>query len=404
MRLEHLPVNPRLDAPLWGLVTDARPSEEVEVRSTMVDHVGGRWTGRAVFRADDGGRVDLAAFAPVEGSWRGSDAYGLYWSATPVADGERRQPWASVDLATAGLEPLVVELSFVAESGQEASASVRRRALVDVEVEHWRDEHIANAFIPQRETTTPGAVAVLGGSAGGFAWSNQVAALLATSGRAAVAVAYHAWDGSHGLSSSIAEIPLETFATALDRLRRHPRVQEGSTAVVGFSKGAEAALARIPVDVVAAVAPSSVVWEAARASADEPARSSWTWRSAALPYLAFEADQGFYEDHDKTRLLPFHVTALASPRARAAAIGVPSGGDVLLLSGTADTTWPAAQMAETILAERGGRRTHHHDVESAGHLWLPPGLPAGRWDGEPGANAYADRRGWAAIRRALRLS
>ena len=78
-------------------------------------------------------------------------------------------------------------------------------------------------------------VLVLAGSEGGFAWSNQIAALIAASGRAALALAYFDWEGHYGLPRSLTEVPLELFDQALDRLKKHPRVTD-EFALVGFSK------------------------------------------------------------------------------------------------------------------------------------------------------------------------
>ena len=53
-----------------------------------------------------------------------------------------------------------------------------------------------------------------------------------------VAVAYHDWNGEHGLSDGIEEQPLEVFREAVLRLARRHDVADGPAVAVEFSKGA----------------------------------------------------------------------------------------------------------------------------------------------------------------------
>lgn len=412
LRLIHLPDDIRLDAPLWGIASGLTAGETLRVDASLLDHLGQRWESQASFRADSQGRVDLAAAAPIAGEWRGSDAYGLYWSMRLAAiDGRSGPAGSSVDVATSLLSPLTVELT-IASSAQRRRAEVRREVVAAASVVQWRDELVANLFLPHHRRRRGGAVLVLGGSAGGFAWSNQVAAMLAASGLASVALAYFDWEGAHGLPSSITELPLEQFERALDRVGNDSPAGPGPLAVVGFSKGAEAALAlavrRDDIGKVVAVAPSAYVWEAARTQRNQAPRSSWTWRGEPLPFLRLDLDDTFYNDLDKTRLRAFHEAAIATQEHGSARIPVETAtAEILLVSGTEDSTWPAAPMAEQIVSACSpatSDRAHHLACEGAGHLLLPPGLPAHRWDGDPASNAQADRTSWAAIRRFLLAS
>lgn len=409
--IAHLPEKIRLDAPLWGRVTGLSAGAEADVQATLRDHLGQAWSSQAAYEADGAGEIDLAAAPPVTGGWRGPDAYGLYWSM-------RRNPADacpgigsdSIDVALSGLSSLTVELS-VTSGLQQRSASVEREVVSRATAVEWRDDLTANLFLPHRPRSRAAAL-VLGGSGGGFSWSNPVAAMLAASGVAALAMAYFDWNGSDGLPSSITELPLERFGAALDRLAHDSPAAVGPLVVVGFSKGAEAALAlaarRADIDTVIAVSPSAYTWEAARAQPMDVPRSSWTWDGAPLPFLRLDADAEFYASFDKTRLRHFHERAIAEQDLEPARIRVEdTTAEMLLISGTADSTWPAMTMAEKIVSARAtaaGRATRHLPFEGAGHLLLPPGLPSHRWDGEPSANAAADRGAWAAIRRLLQLS
>ena len=247
---------------------------------------------------------------------------------------------------------------------------------------------------------------MLAGSEGGFAWSNQIAALIAASGRAALALAYFDWEGHYGLPRSLTEVPLELFDQALDRLKKHPRVTD-EFALVGFSKGAEAALLiatkRKDISDVVAYAPSAYVWEAARLSQDQKLRSSWTWQGKPVPFASFNADEDFYQSWDKTALLEFHKAAIREGAEHARIPIEKAKANILLLSGSDDQVWPADTMSQALVEKVGGR-LEHLSFENAGHTLTPPGLPsADRLGGTPVANAHADRKSWAALRRYLRL-
>jgi len=80
-------------------------------------------------------------------------------------------------------------------------------------------------------------VLLLGGAEGGM--HEEDAALWAAHGYVVLALAYY---GMPGLSATLQSIPLEYFGEALDYLGQHPRVPAGRPAVMGVSKGGEAAL------------------------------------------------------------------------------------------------------------------------------------------------------------------
>lgn len=138
-------------------------------------------------------------------------------------------------------EDLQVTLTARVNGEEVAKARIRRHFLFRCTQETWRDDLTANLFLPVYPDATQG-VLVIGGSTGGFAWTNQVAALIAASGRSALAVAYFDWAGKYGLPTHLSEIPLEVFSRALDRLKEHSQVLTDDLAIVSFSKGTEAAL------------------------------------------------------------------------------------------------------------------------------------------------------------------
>ena len=85
-------------------------------------------------------------------------------------------------------------------------------------------------------------------------------------------------------------MPLELFSEALDLLES---LGVGRLAIIGISKGAEAALLvacrESRVHAVVAVAPSSVAWaEVGPADSDATLRSSWTVNGQPVPFVPYD--------------------------------------------------------------------------------------------------------------------
>ena len=255
---QNVPRVARADAPLWGQLTGLQPQQEVVLEVRFQDELKRTWKGQTRYQASAQGSIDLAAAHPVGAAWTGSDAYGPYWSMT--LQDKTDFPW-SFEAVTAELQPLQTQLTALSSSDVIAEANFERQFVFNATQEIWRDDLTANLFLPVGAEVSAG-VLVLGGSEGGFTWANQVAALVAASGRAALALAYFDWQGRYGLPTSLTEIPVEYFERALERLQNHPRVI-ANTAIVSFSKGTEAAFLlasqRNDISDVVAYAPSTYV-------------------------------------------------------------------------------------------------------------------------------------------------
>src|SRR6266545_1797198 len=135
---------------------------------------------------------------------------------------------------------------------------------------------------------------LLGGAEGGM--HEDDAALLAAHGYAALALAYY---GLPGLPATLQNIALEYFEAALTFLQRHPHVRGDRFAVMGASKGGEAALlvaATFPqVGAAVSVVGSGVITQGASQDVltgsfldilNTPA-ANWTYRGNPLPFLPF---------------------------------------------------------------------------------------------------------------------
>ena len=245
------------------------------------------------------------------------------------------------------------------------------------------------------------ALLVLGGSSGRV--EEQRARVLAGHGIAALAVP---WFGAPGLPATPRRVPLETVLPHLDRLASvAPRI-----GVLGTSFGAEAALLlglRDPrVALVAALAPTSVVWQSADLDdRDRPVDDAkWTWRDEPVPGVAY-VDQTSGGDFPDARTV--HEASLAAC-VDLAPYTIPVeeiAGEVMVSAGGDDRVWPAQRFGEEIVARRraAGRDTTYVFHRNAGHrVVLPgedpapdrPGFPRG---GSPEADAEHGRAVLAAL-------
>lgn len=429
---QRLQVSPASDVlvgtPLSLQVTDLPPGATVTVRS---ERAARDWSRRPVlyraearFVADAAGRIDLSRSAPVEGSYQGADAQGLFWSATridaPVPD---------------GLGESQVRLS-VRDHERELDArtlTLRRR---HAQLERTPVPGFPGAVLARLPGTTPRpALIALGGSEGGSVAVRGQAELLASHGFAVLALPYYSpggWSASGptppelpDLPAAFADIPLERLEQARDWLRRQPGVAGDRIGVFGISKGAEFALsaaARMSwPKAVVAVVPSDVHWEGWGPGVEPGKRSSFSWRGRPLPFVPYEGFeqemQGFGNGASVRLLRPHEAGRAAHPQAVAAArIPVEDyAGPLLVIGGGDDQVWASGRMAQAIAERRAaaGRETESLIYPDAGHALSTPGwspttaFNAGpmKMGGQPAADGRAVADAWprtiAFLRRTL---
>ena len=392
-----------VDAPIGIAVIGVAPGALVGVRLSIVGGgqtlaTGRVWASHAVFRADRGGRVDAATDAPVAGDYQGVDAMGLFWSARlTTSPASAAPPWTErvhVSAMVGGREIGATDVLRLFLAPNAHASAVRDRGLV------------GTLFTPTGAGRHP-AVIVVGGSEGGKTFTELRAALLASHGYDALALAYF---GLPGLPHDLSLIPLEYFGTAIDWLSRQPTVDSTRLGFIGGSRGGELALllgSRFPqLRAVVSIAPSSVAWSGI--SNTNPAvifKSAWTAHGQPVPFLVPKISGKPAFD--------WYVDALATPAARQAAIPVERiKGPVLLLNGADDQLWPSPQMSKQIMARLRAHRhpypDEHVSYPGNGHViqlpneptseLVPPGFPNG---GTPVGAARAARAAWTVTFRFL---
>jgi dienelactone hydrolase len=380
-------VRPRValrDTPVTIQLLGLAATQEITLRAGF-DLAQNRWESSATFRADADGTVDVATQAPLAGTYTGVDPMGLFWSMTQSSLPERDM---ASDRARGDLDPVTV--TFTAESEGDAVATVAvERQLVATDVTRIPVRVrglVGTFFLPAGAGPFP-AVIQWGGSGGGLA--EITAALLASHGYAALALAYF---GVESLPPTLAEIPLEYFETAIDWVGEQSGVDDRRVAVMGTSRGGELALlvgATVPrVRAVIGYVPSGVMWAGFPAVPADGPCATWTYRGEPLPFLSVPVPEDVRAGIQRSReagepivYTPSFLSQLADTAAvERATIPVEKiRGPILLISGEDDLLWPATRFSGMVM-ERLARHGHqypyrHLHYPGAGHLIGPPGFP-----------------------------
>ncbi|MEM7200530.1 MAG: acyl-CoA thioester hydrolase/BAAT C-terminal domain-containing protein [Planctomycetota bacterium] len=373
-RIELLPAGDALvGTPLTVRVSGLPNNTQVVLFSQLVDRYGRLWTGESTWASDAAGTVDPSRVAPLAAAWDGTDPAGPLWSVDrKTVTGAHPRP--------AGGDAERVAITAIVAGRPVATAATRRwfrtAAVEELPVDH--DTLVGRLFAP-RDGSPRAAILVVPGSGGGI--PSATAGLLASHGYVALALAYF---GEPGLPPELELVPLELIDTALDWLKRHPRVAPDRLGIYGGSKGGELALlmaSRRP-DLRAAVAavPSSVVFQSI--ADDWPRTSSWSLNGEGLPFVPYSASARF---RTSGRLSDLYEDSLEDREAAARArIAVErAAGAILLISGRDDRTWPATAMCEEIVAqlERADfpHRVEHLAYDDVGHEVFAPGYRPASW-------------------------
>lgn len=363
----------RVDEPAPVRLVGVRPGARVTIVATARDAVDEPFVSRSTFAAGDDGVVDVCRDAPVSAGYEGVDPFGIWWSMTsPSREG-----------FSAGLSPMAVDLTASIDDVTVARAHVQRLVVSPgVRIERVDGDTVVGVLFVPPHCPAPAAV-VLGGSGGGVHWSAFVAALLASHGFTALALAYF---GAPARPARLIRIPVECVGSALRWLLHRDEVRGDRAALMGRSRGAELALLAAALHpeagAVVGFSASGVRW-GGYDPASSGAEPAWTWRGDELPYLVPDAatvDAALADS--QVALRPAFAEAMRDAAAVARAT-IPTEhirGAVLLVSGADDQMWPAEEMASIALRRRRGLRQADADAHlvfaRAGHaVGQPPGLP-----------------------------
>lgn len=240
-------------------------------------------------------------------------------------------------------------------------------------------------FSASMASQKPGpAVLVLGGSAGGVQWSQQVAALLSARGYHSLALSYFDFRSRGNLPKSLEAIPLEGITKALAYLSTRPEIDQKRIGLVSISKGSEAILHYLSRShtlpaAVACYMPSAYGFEGVYLGKVK-ASPSWTWNGVPLAFIPYPSDSRFSPFMADGQVRCIHDRAMemaGNELMEAAAIRLPKlKTPLLLISAGKDGTWDSAGMAEELVDKHPGAPIVHQNYPEAGHIFTVPNIPA----------------------------
>jgi dienelactone hydrolase len=369
-----------LGEPFVVNVTGLTPGAIVTLRTDVRNGADGL-RSEAVFTVPDSGTLALDRDAPTSGSYADADPDGILWSLVRVRD-----------LRLDDLENGAVRVTAL-QSGEVVGEGTLARFLRDERLARTevREQGLVGAYyaMPTSTTAQRPALLVFGGSEGGLAGPDAVAAHYASRGYPALALAYHK---EPGLPDSITEIPLEYFERGLRWLASRDEVDASRMGVYGASRGGELALllgATFPelVKSVVAKVPSGALWRSTAFTA-EP-RSAWSFRGVPLPFVPSAGTPPTIGRGPDGRPLYLFRPQFAASWARAGAAAKEAAtidvarirGATLMLGGADDQVWPSCDFAAIAMDRlvRSGHAAAHHDTficyPGAGHNMGFPGTP-----------------------------
>jgi dienelactone hydrolase len=338
-------------------------------------------------KADSRGAFALAQFEVERGTWRGKDAFGLFWSGRRSDDPlAKLPPGLTLNAARDGEGEIVL----VRASGAFTRTAFNFGAPQNVTVTEVDEGPLNGVFAAPAAASKRPTIIILHGSEGGGRTSARIAAeSFAAQGFAALAVNYFAWDFQNlpAIPNVHVNQPIELLEDAYAWLSGRPEVDAAQLGVWGVSKGAEfAAVAAVRlgwIRAVVACVPTDVVWEgygigddrakrnAARWTVPPMQMSSWSWRGQPLAYVRlrpFKAETFF----DNTARYEASRADADAPLLEAATIKIEeSKARFLLLGGGRDEVWASGKMAAALQArmQAAGRASDARAVvfQQAGH-------------------------------------
>ena len=239
---------------------------------------------------------------------------------------------------------------------------------VAVERQVVSDHGLTATYYYQEGATQQPPIIFFGGSSGGNFYDNyqNYAEDLVNLGYTVLNLAYFDYTSNGRIPNKLRRIPLEYFKTAMDWMESQPQTSKGQFAVIGNSRGGEAALLlgiHYPeISTVVAIVSSAYVG-GAYDSKRNVTGAAWTFKGEEIPYVDYQKAISNYTPWWKIIDDDEEVEPFAIPVEKMSAA-------ILLLSGEKDEIWPSTKMSKRII--RRLEKNHYkfpfqHISYDAGH-------------------------------------
>ena len=334
------------EGPITLTATRAWPSRG---REGLVQH-----QASATFAPRPNGEIDVALDAPLQGTYEGAHAAGLFWSMRDT--GVLAAEAATEDNVTIGAD-------FDGDGIPDQSVDITLRNGRDPAQEFAAGPALPHSFLLLPEgNPNPPVIIIVGGGSGDDRTARSKAPAFLARGYAVFGLAYYSPSIRQAppqfpdLPQAYIGIPLDQLEVARDWLRARDDVDHTRIGLYGTSKGAEFVLAAASrmdgFAAIAAMAASNAIGEGRTAAFEHAQASSFSWRGAPLPYAP---DPRQADDH------------LTYPQARIRAEDIEA--PLFVVGGYRDRIWPSGAMADQIANIRrdGEFETVSLTFEQAGH-------------------------------------
>jgi len=344
-------------------VEGARHGAMVILEAEFTTEIDGTMTSSALFFADENGVVDVSQHYASGGTYEGVEPHGLIWSALlQRSDDEPVSALTSLSDIQVTYRARVrdrFDTMVMAELEQQQTIAALKPGIVTEEISEGA---LRGALFYPEGVANPPTVITMQGS-GGRIYERE-AALYANEGFAVLALGIFNYKDR---PETLKNISLEYVRDAADYMSE--RFGDERTALIGHSRGAELAMlvaVSFPdrIDAVLALGPHNVI-DAGCCTPDATQSPAWTLGGEPLPVAKGPVPSDMRWEPPEGQPLTFrpyfHAKTL-NPDGSGAPIKVEQmDAPIMLVAGTADRLWPAAE-ASYLIEERLMQNDYPHEV------------------------------------------